>query len=49
MEFLSPLIAVRHASEAGWDVPEANIGVLGLQTQTQLLHTLKKTVQIVKH
>lgn len=39
MEFFSPLITVRHASQAGWDVPEANIGVLRLQTIINTVNT----------
>lgn len=33
VEFFPPLITVGHASQAGWDVPEANIGVLRLQKE----------------
>lgn len=31
VEFFLPLGAVWNASQAGWDVPEADVGVLGLQ------------------
>lgn len=31
MELFPPLVPIRHASQAGWDVPEANVGVLRLR------------------
>lgn len=38
MEFFPPLITVRHASQAGWDVPETDVGVLRLQKS---IHQIK--------
>lgn len=33
VELFSPFFTVWHASQAGWDVPETNIGVLRLHTE----------------
>lgn len=39
MEFFPPLIAVRHPSQAGGDVPETDVGVLRLQKSTHQIKT----------
>lgn len=39
MEFFSPLFTIRHPSQAGRDVPEANVCVLRLQTEIKSLKT----------
>lgn len=50
VEFFPSLIAVWHASQAGWDVPEANIGVLGLQTEVnKSIHTYNKLKEREQH
>lgn len=36
VELFPPLLSIGHAPQAGWDVPEADVGVLGLHAE---IHT----------